>query len=86
MPYGGDAIPFPSGVRDLALYSENNSLLAIAGGDQQIHIWAFVPLSVPKELVALPAHAFAGGVAWSPDGKQLAFVGGNGELELWGVR
>lgn len=81
-PSQATAFPFSGGTRTLDIHP-TNTLFAVAGNDQQIHIW---DAALQRELTTVAGHAFAGGVAWSPDGKQLAFVNGNGQLTLWGAR
>jgi WD40 repeat protein/DNA-binding SARP family transcriptional activator len=82
--------PHPAGAVQDAAFSPDGTRLATGGEDNTARVW---DATNGQELLTLTGHAeaplvggvFAGilGVAFSPDGKQLASAGADGQVLLW---
>lgn len=63
-------------------FSPDGKLLATAGADKVVRVWA---AEAGRELAALPAPDRVGAVAFSPDGKSLAAGCKDGTVRVWAV-
>jgi WD40 repeat protein len=75
-----ERIPQGKGLRHF-VFADDSSLLAAASDDRTIRLWETAQM---KEIAVLKGHTgIAQALAWSPDGKTLASVQGDGIIRLW---